>query len=196
MQQNENSISQDETEYLLSTKANRDHLMSAIQDVATKTNLVSFTPEKWNEASNSLLSDWQVKQAQRLIKSFHHWTGKTLIETPEALFNAPFVVVSHGTEPDPIFNYGNQQALTLWEMDWETFTRTPSRQSAEPVSQEERLRLLTETKSKGYVSGYRGIRISSTGKRFWIEDVILWTVLDELNQPCGQAATFSSWTFI
>ncbi|MER3434903.1 MAG: MEKHLA domain-containing protein [Leptolyngbya sp. ERB_1_1] len=139
---------------------------------------------------------WQIQHAKRLITSFQHWTGKTLIETPEALFDAPFVVVSHGSEPDPIFNYGNQQALTLWEMDWKTFTQTPSRKSAEPVSQEERSRLLAQAKIQGYINDYRGVRISSTGRRFWIEDVILWTVLDELNQPCGQAATFSSWTFL
>ncbi|MEP0918391.1 MEKHLA domain-containing protein [Leptolyngbya sp. DQ-M1] len=141
-------------------------------------------------------SPWQLQQAQRLIDSFHHWTGKTLIQTPEALFEAPFVVVSHGTDPDPIFNYGNRQALTLWEMDWEAFTQLPSRKSAEPVSQEERSRLLAQAKAQGYISDYRGVRISSAGKRFWIEDVILWTVLDEFNQPSGQAATFSTWKFI
>ncbi|HTL88500.1 MAG TPA: MEKHLA domain-containing protein [Leptolyngbya sp.] len=137
-----------------------------------------------------------LQHAKRLIKSFNHWTGKSLIETPEALFEAPFVVISHGTEPDPIFNYANRQALLLWEMDWETFTTMPSRKSAEPVSQIERSRLLAQATSQGYISGCRGIRISSSGKRFWIEDVILWTVLDELDQPCGQAATFSRWVLI
>lgn len=43
------SIQQDATEYLLSTQANRHHLMTAVQSIETKTNLVSFTPEKWNE---------------------------------------------------------------------------------------------------------------------------------------------------
>lgn len=143
-----------------------------------------------------MTSAWQIKQAQRLIKSFQHWTGKSLIDVPEALFEAPFVVVSHGTEPDPIFNYANRQALMLWEMDWETFTQMPSRKSAEPMSQEARSRFLAQGKAQGYISDYRGIRISSTGKRFWIENVIVWTVLDELNQPSGQAATFSSWTFL
>jgi antitoxin YefM len=46
------SISQDTTEYLLSTEANRYHLMTAIQDVKAKTNLISFTPEEWNEEYN------------------------------------------------------------------------------------------------------------------------------------------------
>jgi antitoxin YefM len=46
------SIQQDETEYLLSTQANRNQLMTAIQNIETKTNLVSFTPEEWNEKYN------------------------------------------------------------------------------------------------------------------------------------------------
>ena len=46
------SISQDATEYLLSTEANRYHLMTAIQNIETKTNLVSFTLEEWHEEYN------------------------------------------------------------------------------------------------------------------------------------------------
>ena len=45
-------ISQDTTEYLLSTEANRTHLITAIQNVETNTNLVSFTSEEWNEEYN------------------------------------------------------------------------------------------------------------------------------------------------
>jgi hypothetical protein len=114
----------------------------------------------------------------------------------QQLFEANFVVVSHGTQADPIFNYGNQAALALWEFDWDSFTQLPSRRSAEPVSQAERDRLLATAQSQGYSRDYRGIRISRSGRRFWIEDVVLWTVLDERQQPCGQAATFSSWRFV
>ncbi|VXD12802.1 hypothetical protein [Planktothrix paucivesiculata] len=46
------SIQQDEREHLLSTQANRYHLMTAIQNIETKTNLVSFTHEEWNEEYN------------------------------------------------------------------------------------------------------------------------------------------------
>jgi MEKHLA domain len=149
---------------------------------------------------------WQqnsvIHHSQRLINSFQHWTGKPLIDRASSLeqqarslFEAPFVVVSHGTESDPIFNYGNAQALELWQIDWERFTQMPSRRSAEPIEQRERDRLLAEAKTKGYISNYRGVRISSTGQRFWIEDVILWDVLDENDQRYGQAATFSHWKF-
>ena len=73
-----------------------------------------------------------------LVRSYQHWTGRNLLPgaTPgpdlaEQLFTAPFVLVSHGLEPDPVLNYGNQAALTLWEMTWDELTRTPSRLTAE-----------------------------------------------------------------
>jgi hypothetical protein len=146
-----------------------------------------------------------VQHSQRLMQSFQHWTGRVLLEPiatsspqelAQALFQAAFVVVSHGTEADPIFNYGNRQALALWELDWQAFTQMPSRRSAEPMEREARAKLLAEAKQKGYISDYRGVRTSSTGQRFWIENVILWDVLDEQQQPCGQAATFDQWRFI
>ena len=115
------------------------------------------------------------------------------VEIAQALFEAPFVLVSHGIQPDPIFNYGNRRGLELWEFSWEDFTQMPSRKCVEPVTQQERDRLLAAAASKGYIDNYAGIRISSTGKRFQIEDVILWNVLDEQNQRCGQAAVFSSY---
>ena len=152
------------------------------------------------------LFPWQqqsiISHSQRLLHSYKHWTGRSLldvngssVEIAQALFEAPFVLVSHGTEPDPIFNYGNRRALELWELDWEEFTQMPSRKTAEQVVQSERDRLLAETATKGF-SHFSGIRISSTGKRFKIEDGIIWNVLDEQNQRCGQASVFCKYIFI
>lgn len=56
----------------------------------------------------------------------------------QRLFEADFVVVSHGTQADPIFNYGNLKAVELCQLDWEAFTSLLSRCSAEPVVQSER----------------------------------------------------------
>lgn len=150
---------------------------------------------------------WQqeavIRHSQRLLYSFQHWTGRTLLdasglpeEVAQQLFEAPFVLVSHGTELDPIFNYGNRRALELWELSWEEFTAMPSRKTAEPMVQEERDRLLTEATTKGFVGNFSGVRISSTDKRFQIEDGILWNVLDEQNQRYGQAAVYSKCKFI
>ncbi|MDX2230020.1 MAG: MEKHLA domain-containing protein [Leptolyngbyaceae cyanobacterium bins.349] len=147
---------------------------------------------------------WQqaviVRHTQRLLRSFQHWTGTALLDptgSPEILaqqlFEAPFVVVSHGTQPDPILNYGNQTALNLWEMDWHHFTQTPSRLTAEPMEQADRDRLLQRARETGFIDDYEGIRISRTGRRFRIRNVILWDVLDETETRCGQAAMFSQW---
>ncbi len=149
---------------------------------------------------------WQqeavIQHSQRLLYSFHYWLGRSLLdvtgspeEIAQALFEAPFVLVSHGTEPDPIFNYGNRKALELWQLSWQEFTRMPSRKTAEQVEQQERNRLLAETTKKGF-SNYSGDRISSQGQRFYIKDGILWNMLDEQNQRCGQASCFSDYKFL
>lgn len=148
---------------------------------------------------------WQQKavicHSNLLLHSFQYWTGHALTDTNDSrflvaqrLFEASFVLVAHGNEPDPIFNYGNRKALELWQLDWEAFTKLPSRCSAEPVEQSERERMLDQAKNQGFISKYQGIRISSTGERFKIEDGIIWNVLDSEQRPCGQAATFNCWT--
>jgi hypothetical protein len=139
--------------------------------------------------------------AQLLLDSFVRLLGRELIDragTPVEqagrLFRAPFVVVSHGTETDPILTYGNAAALALWELDFDTLLRTPSRLTAEPVHRDERARLLERTWRDGFVDDYSGIRISSTGRRFRIEQAIVWNLVDARGGYHGQAATFDRWT--
>lgn len=142
-----------------------------------------------------------IAHAECLLRSFRHFTGNPLLSNPlggpelaRALFEAPFALVSHGTEPDPILNYGNATALALWEMPWETFTRTPSRLTAEAPLREERARLLAQVTANGFIDDYSGIRISASGTRFRIHRAVVWNLLNLTGQPCGQAACFSNWT--
>jgi hypothetical protein len=109
------------------------------------------------------------------------------------VWEAPFVVVSHGTEADPIFNFGNQAALALFELDWERFTRLPSRKSAEPLERAARQDLLDRVSQNGFIDDYEGVRISATGKRFMVREAIVWNVYDPAETYWGQAATFSKW---
>jgi len=142
-----------------------------------------------------------IEHSQHLLNSFKTLTGHDLIDRNPSveiqannLFYGNFVIVSHDIQPDPIFNYGNQMALNLWEFDWEHFLELPSRLSAEPLAQIDRDRLLLEAKKNGYIQNYRGVRISRTGKRFWIENGTIWTVTDTHGKDIGQAATFSKWS--
>ena len=143
-----------------------------------------------------------------LLDSYAFWLKRELIdrtgtleEQSERLFVAPFVVASHanpstgsgqGAE-DPILNYGNHQALALWEGTWEEFTSTPSRLTAEPVNQPERARMLEQVAAHGFVTDYQGIRISRTGRRFLVKQATVWNILDDRGTIRGQAATFSQW---
>ncbi len=156
-------------------------------------------------ATSSAETRWadprRIDHAQLLLASFARLLGRELLpgngpaeERAARLFHAPFVVVSHGTEPDPVLNYGNRAALDLWEMDFESFVQTPSRLTAEPVHRDERARLLSRTARDGYVDDYSGIRISRTGRRFRIEQAIVWNVIDADGRLRGQAATFDRWT--
>ena len=144
-------------------------------------------------------ADW-LPHTQLLLDSFARLLGRELIDrdgTPEQqarrLFEAAFVVVSADASTDPLLTYGNRTALGLWEMDIETLRATPARHTAEPVHRDERQQLLDRTRDQGYVDDYAGVRISSTGKRFRIEEAIVWNLTDAARAYFGQAATFDRW---
>lgn len=155
-----------------------------------------MSPSQWNRPHI-------IRWSQRLLDSYYHWTGRELIERTgdmtqhaQALFEASFVVVSHGVEPDPILNYGNQTALDLWELSWDQFITTPSRLTAEPDGRAGRGHMLEQARVNGYFDGYRGVRISSAGRRFLVEQALIWTVIDSAGRSIGQAATFSHWSMV
>lgn len=144
-----------------------------------------------------------VAWCQLLLDSYRRWVGRELIERAgdaefqaRVLFEAPFIVVSHGAEADPILRYGNRAALSLFETNWEALCRMPSRLTAEPVNQAERAQMLAQAAAQGYIADYRGVRISAKGRRFMVEDAIVWNVTPSSGDTLGQAATFSEWTFL
>ena len=144
---------------------------------------------------------WTIQQRQRIAPiaaSFRALTGRDLVPRTDdiaaALWSAPSAIVAHGTEPDPIFFFGNATALRLFEMSFEEFTRLPSRLSAEPLAREERARLLDRVTRLGIIEDYAGIRISATGRRFQIANAAVWNLTDATGNRAGQAACFAEWT--
>lgn len=138
-----------------------------------------------------------------LVRSLKQWTGRELMpgsttpaELAQRLFDAPFVLVSHGTQADPVLNYGNAAALALWELSWAEFTRTPSRFTAEAPNREERARLLAMVTAQGFIDNYSGVRISQNGRRFRIAQATVWNLLTRAGHHYGQAAMFSHWEFL
>ena len=144
-----------------------------------------------------------VERNRFMADSFRRLLGRPLADeaenlSPDAfaeyLYDAPFVLLAHTNAADPIFCYANRKAQELFGYEWSEFTQMPSRLSAEPMSQEDRERLLAQARSKGYIDDYKGVRIAKNGSRFRIDDVILWNVADDGGNFVGQAAIFSHWT--
>lgn len=144
-------------------------------------------------------NDFLVEHARLLFDSYRRLLGRELappgesVARAKALYEAPFVVVSHDTAADPIFNYANLAAQRLFELDWEAFTALPSRLSAGPIHRDERRRLLERVMRDGYIDDYAGIRVTKSGRQFRIDAAVVWNVLDAEGKYTGQAAAFSRW---
>ena len=150
---------------------------------------------------------WQIPAIEAhsslLIESFFYRTKKNLIDLnlanidpAQALYESRYVILSHGTEADPIFNYANLAAQKLWSISWDEFLKMPSRLSAETVETNNRNELFSKTNQQGFSSEYSGVRITKYGKRFLIKDATLWKVVSPSGNFHGHAVVFDQWAFI
>ena len=133
-----------------------------------------------------------------LLQSYQALLNKPLLNQLSELslglqvFEAGFALLSHNADPDPLFTYGNRRALDLFEFSWSEFIGMPSRFSAEPMQREERELLLAKVAAFGFIDDYSGVRIAKSGKRFLIQQAVVWNVYDAQQNFCGQAACFSN----
>lgn len=107
--------------------------------------------------------------------------------------DAPACVLAHNTEPDPRFIYANKAAQALLEYSWDEIVALPSRFSAEAPNRAERQRLLEAVARDGFATGYSGVRIAKSGRRFRIDDGVLWELHDANGALHGVAAAFARW---
>ncbi|CAH0535851.1 MEKHLA domain-containing protein [Vibrio marisflavi] len=142
-----------------------------------------------------------IEHGKIIAQNYKSYFGHDLCNTThehiiQDLWQAPFAILSHGNQSDPIFNFGNETALKLFEMDFEDLTKLPSKYSAEPMVQEERDHLLQRVSQHGYIDDYCGIRIASTGRRFKLKNAIVFNLVDNNQQYYGQAAILKEWTYL
>ena len=105
---------------------------------------------------------------------------------------APFAVLAHDAGDDPRFIYANRAALACFEYERSELIGLPSRLSAEAPDRAERQALLDAVARDGSGRGYRGLRVAKSGRRFWIEQAVVWR-LERDGTVLGQAAAFSKW---
>lgn len=148
------------------------------------------------------MNSFLISQAQLLAQSYKRLLGEDLVKdgSPEQmaewLYEADYAVLSHDGADDPCFNYANKKAQELFEFNWDEFQGMPSRLSAEPDLREEREKMLEIATKNGFYTGYKGVRISKSGKRFFIDNCTIFNLLDDEGNKIGQAATFSYWKFL
>lgn len=119
----------------------------------------------------------------------------------QALFVSPLVVLAHDGSPldqgeGPRLIYANRAALNLWQRPWNQMVGLPSRLTAAPAERSSRQTALISAQQQQALTGYGGIRIDSSGRRFQINNARLWSLGDGTDGTCGQAACFSSWWWI
>jgi hypothetical protein len=140
------------------------------------------------------------RHIELIAQSFQNLLGYPLLtETDnlaEHLYYAPFVLLSHNTAADPVFNYASAQGLELFELSWQELITLPSRASAETTNQAARDKIMAQVTKQGFISDYQGVRVSKTGRRFMISNAIIWNLTDSAGIYQGQAACFSDWTFL
>ena len=132
-----------------------------------------------------------------LTSSYARAVGKPLVAPGQDaawLYNdAPFAVLAHNTNADPLFVYANRAAQACFEYGWDEIITLPSRLSAEAPDRAERQRLMEAVARNGFIANYSGVRVAKSGRRFRIENGVVWQLFDDSGVWHGQAATFSSW---
>ena len=156
---------------------------------------VAQAPAPWLTPGKQHLADC-------ILRSFEKAFCRPLLagglntHAPQELFGADIVVLAHDGGTDPTLIYANASALQLWGRPWAEMIGMPSRLTAEPQERAGRARMLATALQQHASEGYTGVRISKSGRRFQIHNARLWTLWGEGDQPCGQAAAFSSWWWL
>lgn len=106
------------------------------------------------------------------------------------------VVLAQDASPEPKFIYANIAAQHLFEFDWMAFRVLEGRQSAELPERAERAELLKRVGQENFVRDYHGVRVTASGRRFSIQDGLVWRMKYLSGEDCGTAALFSGYTWL
>jgi|688.fasta_scaffold08809_7 hypothetical protein len=140
-----------------------------------------------------------VTRATVILDSFRRCVGRDLIdrsgdaaEDARRLFDLPQAVLAHDTSAAPLLDWANLAAACAFEATPETLLGRPSADTAPADAAADRRALFDVLARQGFVTGYSGVRISLTGRRFIIEDVTVFSLVDEAGHPAGHAAVIGS----
>ena len=123
-------------------------------------------------------------------QSFNKYTDKLLpLEKNKDLLSSfdecRLPIASHDT--NGFFNYLNKAALSLFKVTKDQVIGRSTTMTAPKSEQKQRNELLNQVNSHGFIDNYKGIRVTSDGELFQIEDATIWNVVDKNSHKMGQA---------
>ncbi len=152
-----------------------------------------LTPEKVRLVNLIFISYQEAFGSSLLACNCSEGNNRTL---SQEVFAMRMPLLAHDRSRDPLVTYVNASALLLWHCRWDEMVGMPSRKTAPADQLEERTALLKRASVNSSLIGYRGIRIDSLGREFYIKNARIWTIRTKDGISCGQAATFPSWWFL
>lgn len=175
------------------------HLRVPVRSTRAQTVVVASTSIDSNKESAwpGCAPDFDADQwVQWCSDSLQRFTGASLFQklnlpegdTQQLHANTRYLVLSHGTEEDPIYCYFNRAALDAFERDPQEISSLPSRYSAPPEGRTPRTALLEDTLQNQYQQLPPLIRVTKTGQLFRVPDVVLWNIYNDQGDLVGQTA--------
>ncbi|NDC62439.1 MAG: MEKHLA domain-containing protein [Planctomycetia bacterium] len=130
-----------------------------------------------------------------ILDSFRRLLGRELIDRSRddhdddrRLRELPLAVLAHDTSSPARLDWVNAAAAAAFDATPEALLGLPSASTAPPDAAADRERLFGTLRREGFVTGYSGVRVSLTGRRFLIEDVTVIELHDATGRPAGHAA--------
>jgi len=140
-----------------------------------------------------------IARATLILDSHRRLLGRELCarsgdaaEDARRLFHLPLAVLAHDTSPQPLLDWANLAAARAFDATPESLLGRPSADTAPADAIDERRALFDVLARQGFVTGYSGVRVSLTGRRFVIDDVTVLEVTDAAGQPAGHAAVIGA----
>lgn len=138
-------------------------------------------------------------RAAEILDSYARLLGRELIprsgdaaEDARRLFDLPLAVLAHDTAPQPRLDWANRAAARAFDATPESLLGRPSADTAPADAVADRHRLFAALACRGFVTGYAGVRVSLTGRRFVIDDVTVLELTDAAGRPAGHAAVIGA----
>lgn len=140
-----------------------------------------------------------IARAQEILDSYRRLLGRELVdrsgdaaEDARRLFDLPLAVLAHDTAPQPLLDWANRAAARAFDATPESLLGRPSAATAPADAVADRGKLFDTLARDGFVTGYSGVRVSLTGRRFVIDDVAVFKVTDAAGRPAGHAAVIGA----